>query len=185
MSDITLKDMLGKDPKKCTSTEIESVKTQLQAMIDSAEIERNRATKREERRENQKKRLYYKLSADPYRREYNLPQLLRDMHDHFEEDAVLTATQFEGILKRCSYTLPNEFSKVYPCPECSKNSLYVASFPRSSKSGGYMRRVTCGSCDWRCPRSGSSDWDARDAFIYYLNKQGFIGDKKPKIEDIQ
>lgn len=185
MSDINLKDILGKDPKNCTSEEIAAATDELQKLLNSAQVEQHRAARREERRENQKKRANYRLSTDPYRKEHNLSQLLEDIRDHFQTETILTATQFAVILKSCSYTLPNEFSKVYPCPECGKNSLYVGSFPRSAKSGGYMRRVVCGCCDWQCPRSASSDYDARDAFVYYLNKQGFLGENKPKLEDMK
>jgi len=181
MSDINLKAILGKDPKKCTSEEIAAAKEQLQAMLNSADVEQGRAQRREARRALNQKRAQYKLTKPLYQDEVDAMGVVKSVTERFHTQSYITIDEYNTIVRKYTHSVSNDFKDVYPCPECgAEGSLYVGRFD------GGVRRVVCSRCDWECPRQARyNDWEAKDAFILYLNKQGYLGEKKPRLEDVK
>lgn len=181
MIPINLRDILGKDTKKCTSQEIAAAREQLQAMLNYADVEQGRTERREARRLLNQKRAQYQLAKPMYRDQVDAVGVVKALNEKFESQDHIAIDEYNTIVHKHTHKVSNDFKDVYPCPECgAEGSLYVGRFD------GGVRRVVCSRCDWECPRQARyNDWEAKDAFVLYLNKQGYLGEKKPKLEDVK
>lgn len=134
MAEITLQDITGKNPKACTSAELQAAIEAIEKLAEGAKVQHDRAVRSEARKAAQLKRAQYQLALPLNRTEYAYSGFLKDISAHFESESVLTAEQFQHILQRNTYCKPNDFGKVYPCPECGNLHLYVARFPGKGSS---------------------------------------------------
>lgn len=180
MKELILKSILGKDPKHCSSEELQEAISKIDDLKVDAEIAKGRADRREERKKNQLKRAKYQLAAPINYTDYNRHAIVDLILKHFENESVLTYGQFEDIVRPNRFYPYTPMKDVYPCPECGELSL---DYVREDR-GRVRVKCFCSTCEWTCPKWTRTETDAEAVFVEWLNDQRFIGRNKPKLEDI-